>query len=925
MPLLALAVLARRLGVGAAAPDGHLGCGRASRSSSLAQLPAPGAVRRGLRARFDLDPALLGATLGSAAGGRCSPGPCSRWRSSAILGSAWRSGTAPSTGGSPPPPPCAGLVLSGTAALVGHAAAGAGSGLALVASPPCTSRAMTVWLGGLAGLLAGLLRPATSRRRGGRGAARLLPAGLRLGGRPGRHGNAAVDPRGRLARRRWSRPAYGWLLVAKLVLVLVILAAAGISRVWVQQRLGASAAPGPARAPGLGARVRRGPAAADHEGLDHDGPDHEGPDQQDPDPVEAAAGAGRGPGRGRGRASARAAPVGADRVRRRRRRPRAVRRPGRPARPRGPPSPSRSTPRSRCRAPAGRTAACRCRSIRPAPGANSLHLYLFDDAGPAHPARADPRDPHRAGAADRPARRAAAARRPGPLHRRRDRPSRRPAPGPSPSSSGSTSSPPPPPAPTSRCADRAFLRSPMNRSSMSLLRAPARLAVVSAAALGLLTAGAGLASAHVACPRRTRLRAAKARSPSGCPTRATRPARSRSASSCPSRTPLASVSVQPVPGLDGQADHGALNPPVTDRRRRHDHRAGLGRGVRRAARRRHRAGAVPGVLAVGGPVPEGRLARVPRRPDLQRRQASRPGSSRRSRARPSRSIRRPSSRWAPRPRRQPPLRRPPRLPTRTPATPRRRRRRPRPGRRCSSPWSRWRSALAGVVLGCARARRTVASVIARPRLAAGARGRRPARWPAAACRRRRPRRRRAQRRRRCPPRRRSTRRRRPGRALPPAGVHAHRHHGQAVRLQGRDRGHARRCCSSATPGAPTSARRRWPTSPSRCGAWTRRWPRRLQVVFVTTDPAHDTPAVLGEYLHRFDADLPQQFIGLTGDAGGDRPGAAVRRRAAGRGRRQDALGAAAALRQGRRRARRLRPGNTPRDIAADLKRVAAAS
>jgi protein SCO1/2 len=39
----------------------------------------------------------------------------------------------------------------------------------------------------------------------------------------------------------------------------------------------------------------------------------------------------------------------------------------------------------------------------------------------------------------------------------------------------------------------------------------------------------------------------------------------------------------------------------------------------------------------------------------------------------------------------------------------------------------------------------------------------------------------------------------------------------------------------------------------------------LQVVFVTTDPATDTPAVLGEYLSRFDADLPRPFIGLTGD------------------------------------------------------------
>jgi protein SCO1 len=40
---------------------------------------------------------------------------------------------------------------------------------------------------------------------------------------------------------------------------------------------------------------------------------------------------------------------------------------------------------------------------------------------------------------------------------------------------------------------------------------------------------------------------------------------------------------------------------------------------------------------------------------------------------------------------------------------------------------------------------------------------------------------------------------------------------------------------------------------------------RVQVVFVTTDPAFDEPAVLGEYLGRFDADLPTRFIGLTGE------------------------------------------------------------
>ncbi|MGY5884365.1 SCO family protein [Modestobacter lacusdianchii] len=39
---------------------------------------------------------------------------------------------------------------------------------------------------------------------------------------------------------------------------------------------------------------------------------------------------------------------------------------------------------------------------------------------------------------------------------------------------------------------------------------------------------------------------------------------------------------------------------------------------------------------------------------------------------------------------------------------------------------------------------------------------------------------------------------------------------------------------------------------------------RTQVVFVTTDPARDTADFLGSYLARFDAGLPNRFIGLTG-------------------------------------------------------------
>jgi protein SCO1 len=40
---------------------------------------------------------------------------------------------------------------------------------------------------------------------------------------------------------------------------------------------------------------------------------------------------------------------------------------------------------------------------------------------------------------------------------------------------------------------------------------------------------------------------------------------------------------------------------------------------------------------------------------------------------------------------------------------------------------------------------------------------------------------------------------------------------------------------------------------------------QTSVVFVTTDPARDTPEVLGQYLDQFDGDLPTQFVGLTGD------------------------------------------------------------
>ena len=98
--------------------------------------------------------------------------------------------------------------------------------------------------------------------------------------------------------------------------------------------------------------------------------------------------------------------------------------------------------------------------------------------------------------------------------------------------------------------------------------------------------------------------------------------------------------------------------------------------------------------------------------------------------------------------------------------------------------------------------------------------------------------------------------------------------------------------------------------------------KQVQLVFVTTDPATDTPDVLGEYLDRFDADLPTQFVGLTGDQD------AIDRA-------QLAAGVPLAEEDGRLHSSLLLlygaddeapvafdTGNTPQDIAADLALVA---
>lgn len=128
----------------------------------------------------------------------------------------------------------AGLVLA--TAATGHPVAGSWPGLA-VAVAAAHVAAMCVWLGGLAALLVAVVRPATPSAE----VATALPAFSRLA-----FGAVVVLVVSGIVQsvREVGSPAalaatgYGQLLMAKLLVVVLILATAGVSRVWVQQRLG---------------------------------------------------------------------------------------------------------------------------------------------------------------------------------------------------------------------------------------------------------------------------------------------------------------------------------------------------------------------------------------------------------------------------------------------------------------------------------------------------------------------------------------------------------------------------------------------------------------------------------------------------------------------------------------------------------------
>jgi copper transport protein len=232
----------RRLATG-----GALAVAVAALASFLLQ--GPYAAATGLSTVFD--PSLLSATGASEAGWALLVRAVSAAALAAVLLPVWRRGEPPSPGRLA----LAGVLAAGivvSTAATGHPVAGPWPGLAVLVTVVHVA-AMAVWLGGLAGLLTAVLRPSVPPEqlsgvltRWSRLAFAVV-AGLLVSG--------TVQ-----AVREVESPTalflttYGWVLVAKLVLVLVILAAAGVSRVWVQQRLGVRR-PRPARQRGITAHA----------------------------------------------------------------------------------------------------------------------------------------------------------------------------------------------------------------------------------------------------------------------------------------------------------------------------------------------------------------------------------------------------------------------------------------------------------------------------------------------------------------------------------------------------------------------------------------------------------------------------------------------------------------------------------------------
>lgn len=180
-----------------------------------------------------VDPELISSTASSAYGITLLVRITAAVALAVVLANLWRRGPAVPlllAGGA------AALAVVVTFAAVGHPVAGPWPPLA-VASSAVHVAAMAVWLGGLTALIAGVLRGGTPARD----LARVLPSYSRLAF--GAVAALVVTGVVQSVREVGTPTAlfgttYGRLLLAKLAVVLVLLAAAGVSRVWVQQHLG---------------------------------------------------------------------------------------------------------------------------------------------------------------------------------------------------------------------------------------------------------------------------------------------------------------------------------------------------------------------------------------------------------------------------------------------------------------------------------------------------------------------------------------------------------------------------------------------------------------------------------------------------------------------------------------------------------------
>jgi copper transport protein len=213
-------------------------------SSSLITFALQGPYGSGAGLGSVLDPALLSATASSAPGWTLLARAVLAAGLALVLRPVWRRGVPPSAAHAA----LAGALALGvvvTTAATGHPVAGPWPGLAVTVAVVHTA-AMAVWLGGLAVLLTVVLRPRVEPAPSTIDLVGLLSVWSRVAF----GAVVALVVTGTVqAVREVESPtglfvtAYGWILLAKLALVVVLLGAAGVSRVWVQQRLGLRRSP----------------------------------------------------------------------------------------------------------------------------------------------------------------------------------------------------------------------------------------------------------------------------------------------------------------------------------------------------------------------------------------------------------------------------------------------------------------------------------------------------------------------------------------------------------------------------------------------------------------------------------------------------------------------------------------------------------